>query len=306
MPKGHRLTTFVITMPRYILAEFNTHRALARNSASSRAIPFKRMVESVTNNPFIPMKWMKDHSGMQGTQYFTPEEVHDLDLEGDWLAAREFNIERAQSLNRKGVTKQMCNRLLEPYAWHTVITTASEWENFYALRFQEGADIHIQEIARLMLEAANASIPKKLSTDDWHIPFGDDITDEAIVEALNGTAYFDRYYQNPTGMKVAIATARCAQVSYTVVGEDGKPMDFLKLIALHDRLAKMGHWSPFEHSARVMSEHEYSGSMRVVPIAALGEDVIQYGWCGNYRGFIQYRKMFAGENRKDDRLLKKI
>ena len=46
-PNKHRLTTLEVIMPRYILAEFNTHRILSKNSASSRAIPFSKMVQSV-------------------------------------------------------------------------------------------------------------------------------------------------------------------------------------------------------------------------------------------------------------------
>ena len=42
--QGDRLTTMKITFPRFILAEFNTHRMFSRNSASSRAIPFHKMV----------------------------------------------------------------------------------------------------------------------------------------------------------------------------------------------------------------------------------------------------------------------
>ena len=30
----------------------------------------------------------------------------------------------------------------------------------------------------------------------------------------------------------------------------------------------------------------------------------QDGWCGNFRGFIQYRKMLAGENKIDNRVNK--
>jgi hypothetical protein len=66
---GNRLTTFVLTFPRIVLAEFNTHRMISKNSASSRAIPFKKMLKMVQENPFIPIKWMKDHSGMQGNEY---------------------------------------------------------------------------------------------------------------------------------------------------------------------------------------------------------------------------------------------
>jgi hypothetical protein len=53
---NHRITTMLLIMPRYILAEFNTHRMFSRNSASSRAIPFKKMIDMVKNDPFIPLK----------------------------------------------------------------------------------------------------------------------------------------------------------------------------------------------------------------------------------------------------------
>jgi thymidylate synthase ThyX len=72
-PQGDRLTTFIVTFPRIILAEFNTHRMFSRNSASSRAIPFDKMVKSVQENPFIPIVWQKDHKGMQGKEYLTDE-----------------------------------------------------------------------------------------------------------------------------------------------------------------------------------------------------------------------------------------
>ena len=37
------------------------------NSASSRAIPFKKMKEMVMSNPFTPIAWQKKPtSGMQG------------------------------------------------------------------------------------------------------------------------------------------------------------------------------------------------------------------------------------------------
>lgn len=150
---GNRITTMVVTFPRYILAELNTHRMFSRNSASSRAIPFEKMLKSVTENPYIPMAWQKDHKGMQGTQYFTEEEVAYGEFVAQYLAARDAAVEAAIGLSEGitysdgidsgdapsnetsvGVTKQIINRLLEPFIWHTVIVTATEWENFFALR----------------------------------------------------------------------------------------------------------------------------------------------------------------------------
>src|SRR5690606_2032814 len=130
-----RLTTMVVTFPRIILAEFNTHRMFSRNSASSRAIPFPKMVQSVKDNPFTPIAWQKDHTGMQGTDYWTePWEIESL--KEDWLKARDRAVDSAMKLylGGLGATKQLANRLLEPFMWHTVIVTATEWENFFALR----------------------------------------------------------------------------------------------------------------------------------------------------------------------------
>jgi thymidylate synthase ThyX len=132
-PQGDRITTMLVTFPRFILAELNTHRMFSRNSASSRAIPFEKMVKMVQEDPFIPIAWQKDHKGMQGTEYFTS----DIDIEANeikWNAAKERAIKTTISLHDLGVTKQLCNRLLEPFMWHTVIVTATEWENFFKLR----------------------------------------------------------------------------------------------------------------------------------------------------------------------------
>ncbi len=70
---GERLTTMVVTYPRIIHAEMMTHRMLSKNSASSRAIPFEKMVSMVEDNPFVPIAWQKSHSGMQGNEYFTED-----------------------------------------------------------------------------------------------------------------------------------------------------------------------------------------------------------------------------------------
>lgn len=153
---GNRITTMIVTMPRFILAEFNTHRMFSRNSASSRAIPFSKMAAQILDNPFIPMAWQKDHKGMQGTEYWTDDDTVTVD-EGDeyerytkiysatehfiteWLEARDLAVAQSYELNRLGVTKQLCNRLLEPFMWHTVLVTSGKegLDNFYKLRCPE-------------------------------------------------------------------------------------------------------------------------------------------------------------------------
>ena len=94
-PQGDELISLSITFPRIILAEVNTHRMLSKNTSSSRAIPFKKMVEAVQNDPFIPIAWQKDHKGMQGEEYLTNKEDI-IRAEKDWLNARTAAVQNAK------------------------------------------------------------------------------------------------------------------------------------------------------------------------------------------------------------------
>jgi len=310
-PHNHRITSQLITFPRYILAEFNTHRALSRNSASSRAIPFERMVKMVKENPFVPMKWMLDHKGMQGTEYLSDKLISYAKY--DWLKGRDKAIEIATDLHQNDITKQMINRLLEPFMWHTVLVTATEWENFFALRDDPAADIHMQYIAHLMLEAMNTSNPKRLKSGEWHMPFGDDINGDLLFDEwmVNYDSPIDENQEELIELQLKIATARCARTSYLTLGESPIKHDYAKDIKLHDDLDKAGHMSPFEHCARAMTTHEYCLNINgrcstdmLVEDDYIIAPVTAEGWCGNFRGFIQYRKQFPNENRSDSRLIK--
>lgn len=288
---GNRLTTFLVTFPRIILTEVNTHRALSRNSASSRAIPFEKMLERVQNDPFIPIKWMKDHKGMQGNEYF--EDTNKL--KNSWLEARDKVVSHAKHLSGYGLTKQIVNRLLEPFMWHTAIITATEWENFFALRAHEAAEIHLQDLAYKMLEEYNKSTPKELKAGEWHIPFGNTFDENKIVNLSKRLGVI------PDSLPIKIATARCARLSY--LNFEGKD-DYEADIKLHDSLEKAGHVSPFEHCAKAMSKGEFDNSFHKGD-SGDGPDFYFNGWSGNFRGFVQYRKLLKEENRTDNRVIKK-
>jgi thymidylate synthase ThyX len=134
-PQGDRLTSLLITFPRIILAEINTHRMLSKNTSSSRAIPFNKMVESVQNDPFIPIAWQKEHKGMQGSDYIT-DEIEIEECKRKWLNACNRAINSATVMHSSKITKQLCNRLLEPFMWTTMLITGSKegWDNFHSLR----------------------------------------------------------------------------------------------------------------------------------------------------------------------------
>lgn len=121
---GEEIITYKLTFPRIILSEVNTYKMIEKNTSSSRAIPFEKMVEVVECSLFIPIAWQQKHSGMQGTKYITdPEEIQKL--VDYWLDARDKAVDQADLLYKQGVTKQLCNRLLEPFMWVTQLCTGT-------------------------------------------------------------------------------------------------------------------------------------------------------------------------------------
>ncbi len=288
-PVGNRLTTFIVRFPRIVLAELNTHRALSKNSASSRAIPFEKMLEMVKNDPFIPIKFQKDHKGMQGTEYYEGEEYNQCVK--DWLEARDSAVKSA--LNFKlPITKQLRNRLLEPFMWHTVILSGTDFENFTALRAHGDAEIHICDLAYKMLDVYNKSEPKKLKVGEFHIPFGDVFNEEKYFSLVKNApndfmTYGNIGHCNPHDLKemvkIKVAIARCARISYN--NFEGKD-DYETDIKLTDRLfgSVPRHLSPTEHVAMALDKSEK---------------------IGNFTGFKQYRYFFNDQNLSDTRVIKK-
>ena len=127
-----RLTTMVVTFPRIVLAEFNTHRMFSRNSASSRAIPTSKMIQRVEKTPFVPLAFQATHKGMQGTEYLSGEK--EIEAKSLWLKGSRRAVSIAKQMVEAGITKQLINRILEPYLYHTVIVSATDWDNFFELR----------------------------------------------------------------------------------------------------------------------------------------------------------------------------
>ena len=260
--EGHRLTTFEVTFPRIVLAEFNTHRVFSRNSASSRAIPVSKMLARVLEDPFIPTYWGKNQKGMQAAEELSPE-ARVLARE-QWLLARDNAVGVVKRLQLPDIDlhKQIANRLLEPWLWHTVIVTATEWANFFALRDNKMAQPEISTPARMMRRLYEANKPEA-PYQGWHLPL---IFDEDKSEA-NSIA------TTPIDVLIKVSCARCARVSYLT--HDGK-RDMDEDITLYERLSASGHMSPLEHAARHRMETENE-------------------MVGNFRGWVQHRKTLPDE-----------
>ncbi len=267
---GSRLVTWELTYPRQIHGELLTHGMIRRNSASSRAIPAKKLRERTLAEPAMPAVWGANEKGMQAST-----EVEDQITAGNWWlramkSAAEFHAEGEQL----GLHKQIVNRVIEPWMLITVIATATDWANFFYLRKHHAAEPNFQRLAAIMWELFHCSLPEQLSPGEWHLPF-------------IGTQ--DRAWAESTDDLKKISTGRCARVSYLT--HDGK-RDPDEDITLHDRLLgsltdpdSRFHASPFEHPCMALDSRE-----RIGP----------------YEGWKQYRKLFnheAGPN-TDDRCLR--
>ena len=66
--RGERITTFELEYPRFIHAEFMTHRLFSRNAASSRAIPVDRLLNLIKEDTAMPVHWGKNQSGMSARE----------------------------------------------------------------------------------------------------------------------------------------------------------------------------------------------------------------------------------------------
>lgn len=262
-PNCDRLTTFEATFNRYILAELNTHRMLSKNSASSRAIPVSRIIHQVWSDPALPVSWGANQAGMQANS----------ELSG-WrrrLARRLFLIARipaimaAWMLTKVGLHKQVTNRILEPWMWHTAIISGTEFENFFRLRDHDAAQPEFRVLARRMREAMDESVPTYLDWGDWHLPYIDSADDlERLARIHHGDVPTVAY----------VSAARCARVSYVRQSEKREPV---RDIDLAMKLQESGHWSPFEHVAKACP-----------------------GQYGNFTGFEQLRKHFPNESGREE------
>lgn len=253
---GPLLTTLELRYPRFIHAEFMTHRMFSRNASSSRAIPIKKMIEQVESNPAMPISWGKNRPGMQATEELSAEGIDHASH--SWERAAREAAARAYDLQTLGVHKQIVNRILEPFQFITVIVTATEWDNFFKLRLHPDAQPEIQELARVMLEAMDKAPLDAVDLAEWHLPYIDMAT---WGESL-GTAQM-------------CSVARCARVSY--LNHDNTEPNIDADVALHNRLKESGHMSPFEHVA--------------LPVDA----EVSNRFYRNYRGWISYR-MFVENN----------
>ena len=295
-PVGVRLTTFEVEYPRIIHSEVMTHRALSRNAASSRAIPFDKILEQLTG---IPSRFGGNQSGMQDNgehtslvnleNYYRARwgELGEVSAKDAWEEAKDAAIIFSKAFSSAGYHKQISNRLTEPFQTIKVLISATEWDNFFWLRCDEAADPTLKELADKMLLEYNSNEPTLLTSGDWHLPY---ITKEEQSEF------------SPEDV-IIVSCARCAAVSYRNID-----YSLEKCKEVYNRLVQTDklHSSALEHCATPIQPEKYDDCQGVSTNSWMYPETWEKGishvdrkkqlWSGNFKGFIQHRKTIKSEN----------
>lgn len=230
-----------------------THRAFSRNAGSSRAIPVKRVLAQVWNDPAGPDHWGVNQAGMQARAELVG--WRRAAAGSLWRTAGKVMCGFAWGMMKLGLHKQVANRILEPWQYINVVVSATDWANFFHLRCHPDAQPEFQALAegirKEMRRARRAGDVYPLARDEWHLIY---VTD-AERKQLDARTL------------LKLSTARAARVSYAPF--DGNA-NLQKEIDRHDALvgSEPIHASPAEHQARCMAT-----GMRYA----------------NFRGFVQYR-----------------
>lgn len=227
-PVGHRLTTYELTYPRYIHAQLLTHRVFSRNAQSSRAERTEKLLNRMISQPVRPLQWNYAQKGMQPGERMSARHARACDLL--WNQSMMAVLEHVRDMVNFNASKELINRLLEPYLTITTILTGTEFDNFFKLRCADDTQREMQVLANHMKETYEKSEPRPVAYGDYHMPFANFLPDSLGEHD-----------------KLRCAVARCARVSYCAHDGSYSPEQDLQL---YDRLLESGHMSPFEHVAR--------------------------------------------------------
>jgi len=315
---------------------------------NSRAIPFEKMVEVVEKEPFVPIAWQLQHRGMQGNEYITNPYVIEK-KKGYWLDAMRKAVTSASDLvsseikgthyeqNEDGsfkeksvtlisnstVTKQLANRLLEPFMWTTQLITGTR-ESFEHL-FEQRCPIYELEVcpdsvvyARSKKEFIEHYDCFEEKDDLWWLQHNKGQAEihfmdlaEKMYDALNESKpviieendwhipFSDKTEFKPEMRlkdKIMMSCAMTARVSYTTINDD-EVLTLEKAEKIYNKCKEQGHFSVFGHISKCMTDEERDTWIKGRVVEDSCENGYFFeapeetkGFCKNLRGFISLRQ----------------
>jgi len=291
---GKRIDTLICEYPRTVHAQLLTHRVFSKNSSSTRAVPIKKSIQQIENNPAQNI-WTHKKAGMQGSVvkpdsplYAQAQLLHNLHSVA--------SMNTAAALDSIGIHKQNAGRYLEPFQNIKIVLTSTEWENWDWLRADEDAQGEIAELANAIYVARQEAKVIELKAGEWHLPF---------VHSHRNVAGILQYYtleqsensQKPVFREHTLEDAKkismsaCAQTSYRNLD-----LSLEKAKDLYGKLfgGKKVHASPSEHQATPIGDTSaYDGKW---PMGVTHIDSIGQFWSGNFGGFIQNRQLIPNHD----------
>jgi hypothetical protein len=284
---GTTIWTYELEYPRYIHAEFMTHRMFSRNSASSRAIPVASMHEQIRAANVEFVHYGLNQPGMQSAQELnndTKNTIRNL-----WFSARDFCLAISEEMNRHKAHKQLVNRVTEPWMMMKVVMTTTNDANWEWLRNHPDAQPEIHELASVMLAAKNTAEVLPIHCGEWHVPYVHRYFDDSDT-----LCYQSGDTQLTPEQARKVSASCCAQVSY-------RKNDYSveKAEQIYDRLihSEPVHASPIEHQATPITQDMYQ-NWRGTP-GITHEDWEGTLWSGNFHNWIQYRQLVPNNTRKE-------
>lgn len=266
---GIEVATFRCRYWRPVHAEVMTHRKFGRNARSSRAVPNNVLLREPIAEPLIygsNRPGMSAGAELTGWRLFVARQT--------WLTMARITRLGVRILNRVGLHKQWSNRPLEWFGYIDVLITATDWQNWYALRDHDAAMPEIRMLARKMKHAISRSTPQILEPGEWHLPYirPSELREFGLHDCKK------------------LSVARCARLSY-------KPFDGTDTMeaemARYNKLVVSTpvHASPAEHQATpdTCAWDLHVGTEEGRPIWD------QPNLHGNLRGWVQYRKTLVNE-----------
>lgn len=277
--------TFYLMYPRFIHSEMMTHKDFSRSASSSRAIPVKKIIAQVWNNPAMPIHWGINQPGMQADSEFTGFKRNLL--RNLWQLTGRIVCCFVWVMMKLGLHKQVANRVLEPWQLMHVTLTTCKLANFFNLRIHKDAQPEIKHLATLMQSEKNASTPRVLHPGEWHLPW---IQEEDKEKAWNYVMEVDDSVSVIELLK-RMSAARCARSSYASFDGD---RSVEKDHGTYDKLvhSKPVHASPCEHQAT--PDSRITRTVQIGDGPSFQEEVWErHELHGNLTGYIQFRNTIA-------------
>ena len=142
----------------------------------------------------------------------------------------------------------------------SVLVTATDFNNWDALRIHGDAQPEICDLATDMYTAAQESTPRILKPGEWHLPYIMDEDRQLLIEyistANNIAESLVTERQILHGMRM-LSAARCARISYTPF--DGNASIQKEMERAESLLTFPMHASPFEHQATPLNRTVLGG-----------------------------------------------